>query len=82
LGISGEIWTIIMISAGALIAALSLYRLNNPFIGLSVIWAFAGIIIKRQGDFRSNVITAIIAIVLVRFISIWGFFRKVAPGLT
>ena len=39
-GISEEVWTIIMISVGALIVSLTLYRLSNPFIGLSVIWAF------------------------------------------
>jgi hypothetical protein len=73
-----ETWTIVMISAGAIIAAVTLYRVDNPFIGLSVIWAFTGIIIKRQGDYRSIVITAIIALVLVGVVSGWGFFRKIA----
>lgn len=76
--ISEETWTIVMISAGALIVAITLYRVDNPFIGLSVIWAFTGIIIKRQEDYRSIVITAIIALVLVGVISGWGFFRKIA----
>ncbi len=71
-----EIWTIIMISAGALIAAVTLYRLDNPFIGLSVIWAFTGIIIKRHEDYRSILITAIIALVLVIVMAGWGFIRK------
>jgi len=75
-GISEEVWTIIMISAGALIAAVSLYRLNNPFIGLSVIWAFTGIIIKRMADYRSIVITASIALAIVGIVTIWGFLRK------
>jgi hypothetical protein len=75
-GISEEIWTIIMISAGALIVSLTLFRLNNPFIGLSVIWAFIGIAIKRQNDYHSIVIAAIIALVLVSAITVWGFFRK------
>ncbi len=75
-GIPEETWTIIMISAGALIAVLSLYRLDNPYIGLSVIWAFAGIIIKRHEDYRSILITAIIALVFVSLISGWGFIKK------
>jgi hypothetical protein len=77
-GISEETWTIIMIAAGALIVSLALFRFRNPFIGLSVIWAFAGIIIKRHADYRSIVITAIIALSLVTLMSLWGFMRKSA----
>jgi hypothetical protein len=80
-GISEEIWTIIMIAVGALIVSLSLYRLNNPFIGLSVIWAFTGIIIKRQGDYRSIVITAAIALSIVAVITVVTFFRKSIMGM-
>lgn len=76
-GLSEETWTIIMIAAGALIASLALYRFNNPFIGLSVIWAFTGIIIKRQADYRSIVITAAIALTIVALVMVWGFLRKV-----
>ncbi len=75
-GISQEIWTIIMISAGTVITALTLYRLLNPFIGLSVIWAFTGIILKRNEDFKSIVITASVAIAIVTIVTIYGFFRK------
>jgi hypothetical protein len=75
-GISQEAWTIIMISIGAIIAILALYRFNNPFIGLVVIWAFAGIIIKRSADFRSIVITAAACIAIVGIITILAFFRK------
>jgi hypothetical protein len=75
-GISEESWTIIMIAAGTLIATLTLYRMNNPYIGLSVVWAFAGIILKRQVDYRSIAITAAIALLLVTIAAAWGFFRK------
>ena len=75
-GISEEMWAIIMISAGALIAAMALYRFKNPFIGLVVIWAFIGIIIKRQSDYRSIVITAAIALTLVALLTVYVFFRK------
>ncbi|MBK7627330.1 MAG: tryptophan-rich sensory protein [Bacteroidales bacterium] len=75
-GLSQEAWTIIMISIGAIIVALTVYRISNPFIGLSVIWAFTGIIIKRQDDYKSIVIAAAAAIVVVGAVTIWGFFRK------
>jgi len=77
-GASQEIWTIIMIAIGALLVSLTIYGISNPFIGLSVIWAFTGIIIKRQDDYRSIVITAFVAIIVVSAITILGFFRKTA----
>jgi hypothetical protein len=77
-GLTEETWTIIMISAGAIIAALALYRLNNPYIGISIIWAFIGIIIKRQGDYRSIVITSGIAIILVALIMVTTFLKKIS----
>ena len=52
LWISGEIWTLIMITAGALIVIPSLVKLNNPFIGLAAIWAFSGIVIRQHADYR------------------------------
>jgi hypothetical protein len=75
-GIPEEIWTIIMISAGALIACLTILNLMNPFLGLSVIWAFAGIIIKRHGDHRSIAITAAVALALVSIVTVIGFLKK------
>jgi hypothetical protein len=76
--ISQVTWTIVMILAGTLIVGLAVYRLKNPFIGLSVIWAFIGIAIKRHDDYRSILIVSIIAMCLVALITIWGFFRKSA----
>jgi len=75
-GISGETWTIIIIFTGTLIAALSLIKLRNPFIGLSVIWAFVGIIIKRQDDFRSIVWSSALAISMIGLVTVWGFIKK------
>ena len=71
-----ETWTIIMIFTGAVLIGLTVYRLKNPFIGLAVIWAFIGIAIKRQDDYRSIFISALIALSLVALISLWGFLRK------
>jgi hypothetical protein len=80
-GLSEETWTVIMIIAGALITALTLWRLDNPFIGLSVVWAFAGIMIKRQVDYRTIFIVAAIAIGVVALMLLLTFFRKRLPGL-
>ena len=80
-GFSEEAWAIIMVLAGACIASLTLFRLQNPFIGLSVIWAFTGIIIKRHDDYRLIVIASLLAIAIVGILTIWGFFRKSVIGL-
>ena len=74
--ITHEVWVIIMIFIGTIIIAMTIYRLVNPFIGLSVVWAFIGIAIKRQDDYRSIFVSAIIAISLVSLITLWGFLRK------
>jgi len=74
--ISEEIWTMIMIFAGTMIVAITIYQLKNPFIGLSVIWAFIGIAIKRHDDYRSVFISAIVALILVSLVTLGGFLRK------
>jgi len=76
LGISHQAWTIVMIAAGTLIVSLALMRLDNPFIGLSVVWAFTGIIIKRSVDYRSIVIAAAFGILVVGIVTIMGFLGK------
>ena len=74
--ISQEVWTIIMIAVGTLLVALAIYRLNNPFLGLAVVWAFLGIAIKRQDDYKTILITAVIAMVIISGVTIWGFLKK------
>jgi hypothetical protein len=76
-GLSDESWAIIMIAVGTLIVCLSIYNFRNPYLGFSVIWAFTGIIIKRQGDYRSIVITAAIAMAIIAAMTAAGFLRKV-----
>jgi len=75
-GISEQAWTIIMISIGTLIVSITLLRMQNPFIGMSVIWAFLGIYIKRHSDYRTIAIAAIAAMVVVTVITVMAFFRK------
>jgi len=43
-----------------------------------VIWAFIGIAIKRQDDYKLIFITAIIAIALVAMVTLWGFHFSLA----
>jgi hypothetical protein len=76
MGISQQAWTIIMIAIGTLIVSLAILRINNPFIGLSVIWAFTGIILKRSTDYRSIVIAAALGILVVGIVTILGFLGK------
>ena len=76
LGLSQVSWTIIMITLGTLIAIGTIYTLHNPFVGLSVVWAFAGIIIKRHVDYRSIALSAAVALTIVALVSVYGFFRN------
>ena len=79
-GISEEAWAIILIAAGTLISAIALLRLNNPFLALAVIWAFAGIIIKRQVDFVSILITAALGALIMLIVMIIGFRYLLRPA--
>jgi hypothetical protein len=79
-GITEETWTIIMILVGTLLVSLAIWRLDNPYIGLAVVWAFIGIMIKRSADIRSIFITAAVAMVLVAAVLILTFFRKRLAG--
>ncbi len=72
-GISHQTWTIIMITAGLLITAAALVRLNNPFVGLAVIWAFAGIVIRQTGNPPAIVVTAYLAIGIMVVVTVWKF---------
>jgi len=74
-GISEEHWTIIMILAGLVISSLTVINLRNPFVALSVIWAFTGIIIKRHYDYRSIVITAAAGIVILAIVMVYSLLR-------
>ena len=69
-GLSHEIWTVIMIAAGTLIVSAAIISLANPFIGMAVVWAFAGIILKRSSDYRVIVIASAIAILVVAVFTI------------
>ena len=79
MGISQPAWAIVMIATGTLIVALTILRIDNPYVGLSVVWAFAGIIIKRSDDYKGIVIAAAAGIVAVAIITVIGFLGKRIP---
>ena len=49
-GLEQDSWAVIMIVIGALIVLFAALRLRNGYLALAVVWAFAGIIIKRQNS--------------------------------
>lgn len=75
-GFSEQTWTILMIALGALIALLSVFRYNNPFFGVAILWAFFGIITRQQALNPSIVVTAIIGMGVVGAITIFMFLRN------
>jgi hypothetical protein len=74
-GLSEVTWTLVMIIAGTFITAAPLHVFRNPYIGLSVIWAFTGIIIKRHGDYTSIAIMAGMCILFMTVLTVMGFLR-------
>jgi len=76
LAISEQTWAMIMIVVGAVIVSLTIWRMSNPYIGLAVVWAFAGIMIRRQDDYRAIFLTAALAAVAVAVVVGLSFFRR------
>jgi len=77
-GVPEAAWAIIMIVAGLLITSLALYRLQNPALGLAVVWAFAGIVINRQGDYPAIATTAAVAAIIMATFAIYSAIREFA----
>lgn len=74
-GLSELTWTIFLIAVGFGIAAFSMVRLENPYLVISVAWAFLGIAIKRSADQPMIVLTARIAMALVIAAGIYTAYR-------
>jgi len=75
-GIDEDTWTIMMILVGSIVAGFTIWRLQNPYIALAVIWGFVGIIINRNSDYQSIVVTAAIAILIVWGVTIYQILSK------
>ncbi len=80
-GLSEVMWTIVLIAAGTGIAIWLIRTLNNSFLAFSVAWAFAGIILKRQGDFPAIAYAAGAGVILVVALVIFRTFRHQRPGV-
>ena len=77
-GIAPESWTIMLIAVGAVITIFTMHRLQNPYLAFAVIWAFAGIIIKRHTDFQTIAIAAVLGIAVVGVVASLMLFKKTA----
>jgi hypothetical protein len=61
-------WTIIMLSIGAVLAVIMLFRRSNFAYALVIIWAFYGIFSKRQASENTEIAqTALILIAVISF---------------
>jgi hypothetical protein len=74
-GLSNQVWAIIMISIGTIIASLTVIRINNPFVGLAVLWAFLGIINKQTNLNPSIVVVSILGIAIVGIATLLIFLK-------
>lgn len=79
-GLSESLWTIIMIVIAGLITLVMVWREQDIPYALVVIWAFAGIIIKRVDPMNSPqvgiVVTTAIMIGLILVASIYSLFKR------
>ncbi len=74
-GISESVWAMVMIGAGFAIIAISSIKLQNPFAGLAVAWAYAGIALNRHNDHLSIAVVAIAGTTVILTLSIFLFFK-------
>ena len=81
-GMGEESWAFILILIGAIIGIVSIFKFNNFYLGLSIIWAFGGIIVERRNNIiyhKSVELCAWIGIVIVAiaiFIELTNLWKK------
>jgi len=79
-GISEQVWAILMIGIGTVLALLLLFQRKDPFYALVVDWAVLGILLKRASDSRSSVqgivITSIICISIITIAVLVQIIRR------
>jgi hypothetical protein len=80
-GLFGIYWTVSVLMSGALITLFMLYRRNDIFFGLVVLWAFAGIIIKRSADLSNESQTVIMAVSVCMAIIVFGISTHIRKWL-
>ncbi|HLO45507.1 MAG TPA: tryptophan-rich sensory protein [Leadbetterella sp.] len=70
-------WTILMLSIGAFLAVIMLFRRSNFAYALVIIWAFYGIYSKRQTSSNPEIAqTALILIVIIAFSFAYILFKN------
>lgn len=75
-GLSEVFWVIAMIAIGAFISMWAMQVLRNPFLGLAVVWAFAGIIIRQRVDNPLLAWVAFAGMVVVGSLVVMGVTRR------
>lgn len=68
--------TIAMIITGLALVSFIMMKLGNPYLALSVAWAFYGISLKREEDFPQIALAAKLAMAGVILASIWVLYRR------
>jgi hypothetical protein len=75
-GTAPEWWAGIMIVIGLIISVLAVYKFENPFIALSVIWAFAGIAIRQNNQVQGIFLTAALSGIALLIFAAFIFYRQ------
>jgi hypothetical protein len=68
--------TIAMIIIGLAVVSFIMMKLDNPYLALSVAWAFYGVSLKREEDFPRIALAAKLAMAAVILVAIWILYRR------
>jgi hypothetical protein len=77
LGISAPVWAILLVLVAGGIGGATLVRLRNAAIGLALVWAVYGIVLKRSLDQPNVALTAWATLAALGIVTAWVFVR---PG--
>ncbi len=68
--------TIVMIIVGLVLVDYIMLKLDNPYLAVSVAWAFWGVSLKREADFPQIALAAKLAMAAVILVAIWIFYQR------
>lgn len=77
LGVSEPLWSIMLIAAITLITMFMLIKRRDVIYSLVILWAFAGIIIKMNGQSEEIVWTLIMSILLIIATAVYTFTKSI-----
>lgn len=81
-GISEQIWTVIIILVGLVIATITMLNYKDIAYGLVIIWAYVGILIKHlsptgfDGQYKGIIATVIVSIIVLVIGNIYILFSR------